>query len=94
MLSKNASFFKQSSQLTPGTNGGPQFGQSRIGGGKAFGSRSNISSGGSNTTNGGGLASRFSTALSKIIDFNGAVNENEKKGFNSLGNFGETDDDM
>jgi hypothetical protein len=40
------------------------------------------------------LASRFSTALSKIIDFNGAVNENEKKGFNSLGNFGETDDDM
>lgn len=33
-------------------------------------------------------------ALSKIIDFNGAVNENEKKGLNSLGNVGETDDDL
>ena len=33
-------------------------------------------------------------ALSKIIDFNGAANENEKKGLNSPGNVGETDDDL
>jgi Asp-tRNA(Asn)/Glu-tRNA(Gln) amidotransferase C subunit len=49
---------------------------------------------GSNTTNGGGLASRFSMALSKIIDFNSAINESDKKGMNSPDNVGETEDDM
>lgn len=33
-------------------------------------------------------------ALSKIIDFNGVINENEKKGINSPGNVGETEDDL
>jgi hypothetical protein len=33
-------------------------------------------------------------ALSKIIDFNSAINENDKKGMNSPDNVGETEDDM
>jgi len=51
---------RQSTQGAPG--GGPSFGQSKLG----FGAQSN--SGRSNSSMGGGLASRFSLALSKVID--------------------------
>ena len=47
------------------TRDGPTFGKSRIG----FGAQSSYSgSRKSNTTTGGGLASRFQLALSKVID--------------------------
>ena len=47
---------------SPGISKGPSFGQSRIG----YGAMSN--SGRSSTTTGGGLASRFTLVLSRVID--------------------------
>lgn len=49
---------------TPKSSYGPSYGQSRIG----FGAQSSHSGGKSNTTTGGGIASRFSLALSRVID--------------------------
>jgi len=54
-----------SSPGLPKSSGGPSFGQSRIGK-ISYGAMS--SSGRSTTTNGGGLASRFTLALSRVID--------------------------
>ena len=50
---------------------GPSYGQSRIG----FGAQSSHSGGKSNTTTGGGIASRFSLALSRVIDNTAATAE-------------------
>lgn len=47
---------------------GPTFGQSRIGSGQGYGSRSVVSGNRSNTSMGNGIASRFSVALSRVID--------------------------
>lgn len=54
-----------SSPGIPRSGGGPSFGQSRIGQ-VSYGAMSN--SGRSSTTTGGGLASRFTLALSRVID--------------------------
>ena len=63
-----------SSIRTPKSSYGPQYGSSRIG----FGAQSSISGGKSNTTTGGGLASRFSLALSRVIDVTAATAGDEK----------------
>lgn len=60
LLNKNTSFMRSN---LGSQNGGLQIGQSR-----GFGSSSNFSGKNSTTSTGGGLASRFSLALSRIIE--------------------------
>lgn len=67
LLNKNASFFGKSTSSSNfgGNYSIPSFGLSKIGSGN-----SQISGRRSTTTAGGGLASRFSLALSRIFDNN------------------------
>ena len=67
LMRKNTSFMRASSNLmmkSP-TNKGPQFGQSKLG---YSSNQSNSSWNNSRQSTGGGLASRFSLALSRVID--------------------------